>query len=505
MDIFLGLDLGTTNCKALAIDIDGQPVASASLPTPSRIASGGVGLTVPEYDALELWQCSASLIRQVMDKLPGRMRVAGMAVASMGEAGVLIDRVGVPLTPVLTWHDHRTLPWVDWWRERITDHDLYEITGLPLDYIYSANKLLWHQRQDPQTFSRGRAWLCLADWVTYQLTGEITTSFSMASRTMLFDQRHREWNEDLLSLAGLPAGLMPRALPSGVVAGVVTRQAALKTGLPEGLPIVTAGHDHICAALAAGAIVPEVVLDSAGTVEALMVTLDAPLLQGKMAASGLCCGSHSARNRYYLIGGIRGGGVLAWASRMLSGDDSPQAIDRLMSEGLSSTTGANGVRFIPYLDGNGPPLRDTRAWGAWLGLRLQHTRSDLVRACVEGVSLGIRYLLECLQTNSGSKAGELRCVGGGTRNAFWQQTKADVLGVPVDTPAIADITAQGAALLAGIGVEAFSSEAEAAARAYRTSVRYLPDAHRTTFYDEVYQKGFQELYTLYQRIGLSQG
>lgn len=236
-----------------------------------------------------------------------------------------------------------------------------------------------------------------------------------------------------------------------------------------------------------------------------MVTLDSPLLHGEMAASGLCCGSHSARDRYYLIGGIRGGGVVAWASRMLSGDDSPQAIDHLMSEGLASPTGANGVRFIPYLDGNGPPLRDTQSWGAWLGLRLQHTRGDLVRACIEGVSLGIRYLLECLQTNSRSTAGELRCVGGGTRNAFWQQTKADVLGVPVDTPAIADITAQGAALLAGIGVGALSDEADAAARAYRTSVRYLPDMHRATFYNDVYRKEFQDLYNLYQRIDLSGG
>ena len=502
MDVLLGLDLGTTNCKALAVGLDGQPIASASLPTPARILTGE-DRAAPEYDALELWHTSAALIRQVVGNLPGELRVAATAVASMGEAGVLIDGNGAPLTPVLTWHDPRTLPWVDWWRERISDQQVYEITGLPPDYIYSAHKLLWHRSQDPVNFRKGRAWLCLADWVTFRLTGEFTTTYSLASRTMLFDQRSLVWNEDLLGLAGLPASLFPKTFPSGTLIGRVTRTASGETGLPEGLPVVSGGHDHICAALAAGAITPEIILDSAGTVEALMVTLVAPSLRGEMASSGLGCGSHSARGKYYLIGGIMGGGVLAWVSRLLAGDDSPETIGSLMSEAMTVPAGAKGARFIPYLEGNGPPLRDARAWGAWLGLRLQHTRRDLVRACVEGLSLGIRYLLECLQSSSEEPVRELRCVGGGTRNAFWQQIKADVMGVPIDTPAAADITAQGAALLAGIGAGAFKSETEAAASAYRTAVRYVPDSERVAYYEEVYQKEYRELYTLYKQLRLS--
>jgi xylulokinase len=503
MDVFLGLDLGTTNCKIIAIDTCGQPIASLSLPTPAILPAGEGASVAPEYDAEELWQTSARLIRHILEKLTPGQHIAGVAVASMGEAGVLVDQAGAPLAAIMTWYDHRTLPWVDWWRERISEQDLYRITGLPLGHTFSANKLLWLRQLKPQVFAQASTWLCLADWITFRLTGRSATSYCMASRTMLFDLRSRDWSHELLRLADLPPGLLPPALPSGEIAGLVTRKAARETGLPSGVPVSTAGHDHICAALAVGAFSTEVVLDSAGTAEALMITLDTPLLEGEMAASGLACGCHTARDRFYLIGGIMGGGVLAWASRMLAGDDSAESINLLMEAAASSPPGANGVWFIPYLEGSGPPRRDPNAWGGWLGLRRAHTRADLARAVVEGVSFGIRFALEILQTSAGKSSTELRCVGGGTRNPFWQQVKADVIGTPIDTPAIADVTAQGAALLAGIGAGAFVDEVDAAQKAYRSSVRYEVDRKRNAFYDPQYRKIFKSLNTLYQTLPLS--
>jgi xylulokinase len=124
------------------------------------------------------------------------------------------------------------------------------------------------------------------------------------------------------------------------------------------------------------------------------------------------------------------GGVMAWVSRILTGEDTPAAIGKLMEEAKGSPRGANGAWFLPYLDGSGPPDRDPRSWGAWLGLRLQHSRGDLARAAVEGVSYSIRYLMENILSNANLKGGEIRCVGGGTHNHFWQQVKANVLDMP---------------------------------------------------------------------------
>lgn len=503
MDVFLGIDLGTTNCKALAIDADGETIAIVSLPTPASLPSGEGSAIMPEYNAEDLWQTSVRLIRLLLAKLPPGQNVAGVAVASMGEAGVLVDQAGSPIAPVMIWYDRRTVPWVGWWQERISVQTLYEITGLPLDYIYSANKLLWLRQQNPQVFAQASSWLCLADWITFRLTGQRTMSYSMASRTMLFDLRKQNWSNELLKLANLPSYLMPSALPSGEIAGALTQEAARQTGLQAGVPVAVGGHDHICAALAVGAFSPDIVLDSAGTVEALMITLDAPFLQGEMAAAGLCCGCHTARDRYYLIGGIMGGGVLAWVSRMLAADDSSNTINLLMKEADSSPMGAKGAWFIPYLEGSGPPLRDPGAWGAWLGLRSDHTRADLARAAVEGVSYAIRLVLEILQSSAGKSSAEMRCVGGGTRNVFWQKIKADVIGTPIDTPAFPDTTAQGAALLAGIGTGAFANEIDAAQKVYRSAVRYEVYPERFKFYDLGYQNVFKHLKNLYQSTILS--
>jgi xylulokinase len=490
MDVFLGLDLGTTNCKVVAVDHQGQIVANASAPTPVH-SSPDLGIT--EYNAEMLWAVSARLVRQVIGKLAPEQKVSGLAVASMAESGVLVDEAGSPLTSIPTWYDHRTQPWTGWWGERLTETEIYDITGLPLDHLYSVNKILWLRENAPQAYSRARTYLCVADWITYCLTGQFTTSYSMASRTMLFDIHQQSWSETMLKLSDLSPDMMPSALPSGTLAGKVSRLAERTTGLQAGTPVFVGGHDHICAAIAAGAIEPGIVLDSAGTAEALMVTLETPLPGELMAASGLCCGCHTVRDRYYLLGGLMGGGVLAWVSRILADDDSPQGINRLMELATTSPPGANGVQFLPYLDGSGPPDRDPTAWGAWLSLGLRHTRSDLIRSAVEGLSYGIRYLLEIAQTYTNISVGELRCVGGGTRNAFWQQVKADVLGLPVDTPIVTDVTAQGAALLAAVGAQVFRDEAEASQVAYQSGMRYEFHPERSAFYDGIYKHDFQKI------------
>jgi xylulokinase len=502
MDVFLGLDLGTTNCKVLAVDLNGQPVASASAPTPVQVLAGRDGSSYTEYNAEGLWQVSVQLLRQVLEELAPGQRPAGLAVASMGESGVLVDSDGKPLTSIMPWHDQRPRVYTPWWRARISETDLFHITGLPLDHIYSANKLLWLKEHAPEAFSRARHWLCIADWITFRLTSVASTSFSMASRTMLFDLGNRLWSEELIELMGLPANLMPTAYPSGVAIGRITPAAASATTLPEGLPVATGGHDHICAALAAGVVAPGQVLDSAGTVEAILVPLEKPVLNAEMAATGLQCGCHTARDRYYLIGGIMAGGVLAWVNRMLTGNETTASINALMQEAATSPQGANDVWFLPYLDGSGPPDCAPEAWGAWLGLRLNTQRSDLARAAVEGVSYGIRFLLENLQSRAGVSVSELTCVGGGTRNSFWQQVKADVLGIPVNTPQITDMTAQGAALLAAVGAEAFADELQASQSAQRAVKRYTVDERISASYNSSFHETFQKIVPAFKLLPL---
>ena len=502
-DVALGLDLGTTNCKVLALDVNGRTIAVASSPTPLRRTESAAGECAEEFDANELWVATARLIREVVDAIGPNRRVAGLAVSSLAESGALLDTSGRPLTSIIPWYDTRTLSWLPWWRERIADSDTFALTGLVPRHIYSAYRLLWYAEHCPQAFAQARTWLCVADWVTYCLTGELSTSYPMASRTLLFDVRRRAWSPELLRLAGLPQSLLPPAYPSGEIVGRVSREAAEATGLPEGIPVAAGGHDHLCAALAAGVIQPGPMLDSAGTAEPMMVALDAPALDASVAASGFTCGCHTARNRYYLLGGIMSGGVVNWLGRTLIGDDSPAAINQLMQIAAGSPPGAHGLWFDPYLDGSAPPERDAEAWGAWLGLRLKHTRADMVRSAMEGLTYALRQVFEGMQKAAGFPASELRVVGGSSRNAWWQALKADVFGAPVSTLTIADVAAQGAALLAGLAAGMYRDEDEAIACVYHPAVCYQPDPELHALYSAAYRRVFGGFYPALKALPLA--
>jgi xylulokinase len=222
-----------------------------------------------------------------------------------------------------------------------------------------------------------------------------------------------------------------------------------------------------------------------------------------VAKSGLCCGCHTARDRYYLVGGIMSGAVVSWLTRLLDRGDEPDALAALMEEAASAPMLSGDIWFLPYLGGSGPPDRDPNAWGAWLGLRLNHGRGDLVRAAMEGLCFALRYLLEGHQRITGDPIRALRAVGGGTRNIWWQRLKADVLGLTIEVPDVSEVTARGAALLAGIAVGVYGDAAEAAARAYRPDRRYQPDNARHEIYDAAYQDVFLGLYPTLRVVPLS--
>jgi len=489
-DYLLGLDLGTSNCKALAMDVRGHIVASASAATPD-LGPNDIANASPHYDAEALWQLFAKLIRDLDKDAPITQQIIGVCVSSMGESGVLIDAEGQPCAPVITWHDQRTKPTLAHWQSKLSPIELYHETGLSLDHIYSASKLHWHREHTPEAYARATHWLGLADWVTFKLTGVRSVSLPMASRTMLFNPVTGQWSSKMAALTELPLSLMPPLFASGEVVGHVNEMAAKITGLRQGIPVAAGGHDHICGAVAVKAVQPGVILDSAGTAEAFMATLDHSIAADVDELPGLGCGCHAVRGRYYLLGGILGGGTINWISDLLCGNANTENIIALMQAAATAPVGANGVRFLPYLRGSGPPKRDPNAFGAWVGFRLSHTRADLVRAAIEGLSFGFRKVVTLMQTLGNFRAAELRASGGSTRNAFWQQVKADVIGLPIEVADEPEASAKGAALLAGVGAGAYADAVEAAAIAYRPVARYEPNWANHAAYSAMYGKWLQ--------------
>ncbi|MGE5623417.1 MAG: FGGY-family carbohydrate kinase [Methanocella sp.] len=469
----IGIDVGTTHWKVVAYDRRGEAAAAFRCPGLVRETPDGGAVHDPE----ELWQAVAGGIREVVAALPARSGVTGVAVASVGEAGVLLDRADRPVGSSLVWYDPRTEPQARAWRERFPDRELYAVTGFAPQHIASVNKLVWLRENEPFAFARAAHWLCLADYVAFRLSGEKVMDYSLASRTGLFDLHRREWSGRLLAGAELDLALFPPLAPSGTAIGGVTRVAAALTGLAEGTPVCTGGHDHICGALAAGVAAPGAVLDSTGTAEAVLTVLDAPVTAPELCQAGLSLGCHVARGRYYLLGTIAtAGAVVEWLKDLLGEDYAG-----LTARAAAAPPGSDGLLFLPHLRGTVLPV-DPLSRGAFVGLTAAHTKSHLARAALEGVCHELRALLTLLAQFSGTEAEPVTAVGGAVKNPFWLRLKADVTGREFLVPEVEEATALGAALLAGLGTGVWTTEREAAQALARRATRLYPEAETAAAY-----------------------
>lgn len=476
MSFLLGVDVGTTSIKAALYDSQqALIVALASRPTPT--AHPRPGWT--EHDPQAVWQATASAIAETLALAP-HARPAALAVASMGEAGVLLDAQGQPLAPIIAYHDLRSAAYVDWWLQRASMQSIHQITGQTLRPVFGVQKLLWLRDQQPALFAQGRCWLSVGDWLVYQLAGVAATDYSLASRVMLFDQQHRDWSQALLELAGLQRDLLPAAYPAGTRVGEVTPAAAAVCGLAPGTPVVLGGHDHLCGALAAGAVDQGKPLASFGTAAALL----AP--QTEYLATELpldfSCYAHVVPQRYIVQGGLSAaGGALTWLAQVCGAD-----YRLLLDEAALSPPGARGLLCLPNLRGSGTPHRDDSARGAFLGLRDLHSRGDLARAVLESIACWARENLALVAPAAPS----LRLIGGLARHPLFPQLVADVCEHPVVLPPLTEATAVGAALLAGLGGGVFGSVEHALMGLQVGAVSVAPDTTRSQLYRRLYHEAY---------------
>jgi xylulokinase len=496
MAYLLGLDAGTTSVKAWLYDADsGRPIAGAAQPTP--VVSPRPGWA--EHDPEALWQAAAASIRAALDQAPAARPIAGLAVASMAEAGVLLDENGTALYPIVAYYDQRSTPYVEWWRERIAPADLHAISGQVLRPVFGAMKLLWLRDTHPELFARARRWLSVGDFLIRRLADVDATDYSLASRTMLLDQRAREWSSELLSIADLAQDLLPPIYPSGTVVGSVTATAAVQTGLPAGTPVATGGHDHLCGGLAAGVVAPGQALVSLGTAASLLAPTAEFHGGGAVFAQGLSCYCYVTTQRYVVQGGLSAAGAaLAWLARLLRGDTRPEDYAALEQAALESPPGARGLVCLPHLRGSGTPERDTSSRAAFVGLREAHGPGEMWRALIESLACWARQNLAAVEAATGQPIEHLTLIGGSARGILLPQTLADITGRGVALPEIAEASALGAALLAGRATGLPISPP-----ADKRIVE--PDARRSAWYDRFYRETYAPLYSALRPINAALG
>ncbi|HMD89293.1 MAG TPA: FGGY-family carbohydrate kinase [Anaerolineaceae bacterium] len=492
MSALLGLDIGTTTIKALLYDTEaGHLLSMAARPTPVEHPAP----TWSQHDPESLWQTVLAVLREASI---GQSPIDGLAVTGFAEAGLPLDKSGQPLYPIISWYDRRTEAQADWWEQKIPLVQLHAITGQRVSPSFGVNKWMWIRENQPGLEKQLDCWLSVEDYILYKLTGEKATDFTLGSRTLLFDQRDMDWSSRMLDLAGIEKSQMPRLQPSGTMMGKITAEAANETGLPVGMPCILGGHDHLVAALAAGAYRPGVIIDSSGTAEAVLMVLDTFHTGVRISKRGYAAYAHVVKDQYVLKAGLKAaGGGIEWLASQLAGpgaDLSDLPYDLLALEALRGVGRQVGPVWLPHLNGSGTPESDRYSRAALVGVQIEHERGDLFRAFLESLACWLRHNIEEMETLTGQKVEKVIHLGGTSRIRLLVKLKANLLKMPISVPTVPEAAATGAALLAGLGLGIFSTQAEAVASLSFENILVEPDISLTGWYDRIYKQLYLPLY-----------
>jgi xylulokinase len=507
MDYLAGIDLGSTSLKCVIYDLAGNAVASGTRPT-ERFNPYPDHPEWTVWQPEQIWGGAAAAVKEAVARLDDPRHIKAVAVTGMGMDGVPIDEQGNWLYPFISWHDSRTEAQLRWWEDHIGAEKTFGIGGNTLWRFSTALRLLWMAEHEPGILARTDKWLLIEDFLNFKLCGRRATDYTMASCTLLFDQRKRDWSEEMLTQTGIERRLLCEALPSGTLLSEVTATAAKETGLPVGIPVMLGGHDYLCGALPVGAFVPGVVLDVTGTWEIVLAAIPAPVLTPQVQKLGVTVETHVARDTYAVWGGAVAADMLEWYRKEYGLVTQQQAAsqkeggvdwDYLMAEAAASPAGARGVMFLPHMSAAGCPVVDARSLGAFVGLSNFVQHGDMLRAIVEGLDYQVLDIVTALKTGLGINPDRLVAVGGATRNSFWMQNKADIVGLPIDVPDIEEATTLGAAILAGIGVGLYRNEQDAFEHVYKPGKTYQPDPQLASKYARWYQI-YQQLYPILKPV-----
>jgi xylulokinase len=485
MQLLLGIDLSTTGAKALLIDRDGRVVSSATTPlnlsTPHPLWS--------EQDPHEWWTATTSSIAQAL----ATANASGLDVAAIGLTGqmhglVLLDDRGEVLRPAILWNDQRCGAECDEIRVRIDRAELVQITGNDALTGFTAPKILWVERHEPEIHRRIRHILLPKDYIRYKLTGALAMDKADGSGTMLFDLRKRTWSSQIVNALNISPDWLPPTFEGHEITGEVTREAAALTGLRPGTPVVAGGGDQSAQAVGTGVVRPGTIAVTLGTSGVVFAATESALIEPEGRLHAFC---HAVAGRWHLMGVmLSAAGSLQWYRDNLACD---RSFADLVDEAAGVAAGSEGLIFLPYLSGERTPHPDPLARGAWIGLTMRHGQAHLTRSVLEGVAFGIKDMF-CLMRDAGLGAiEEVRVSGGGAKSLLWRQILADTLDAELVSVSTTEGAAFGAALLAGVGVGVWSDVDAACAQTIRTSGRVIPNNQTSEIYASLYEQ-YQRLY-----------
>ncbi len=488
MSVTLGIDIGTSGTKTLAINESGTILASASAEYPCDHPRPGWSEQDPEL----WWRATVATVRQVLAQgglKPGD--IAGVGLSGQMHGSVFLDAGGKVIRPALLWNDQRTAAECAEIEQRAGGREaLIRMVANPALTGFTAPKILWVRKNEPASWDNVRQVLLPKDYIRYRLSGTYATEVSDASGTLLLDVANRRWSRELLGRLDLDPDLLPACFESPEVSARVSPLGGSETGLAVGTPIVGGGGDQPAGAIGNGIVRAGVVSATMGTSGVVFAHTSEP---GFDPLGRLQRGCHAVPGAWHVMGVVlSAGGSFQWFRNELGKAEAAlaqaQKIDPyflLTDEAALAGVGAEGLFFLPYLTGERTPHFDPNAKGAWVGLTVRHGRAHMIRSVLEGAAYAMRDSLELIR-ETGVTVSEIRLSGGGARNPIWRQIQADVYGHDVHTLNSTEGPAFGVALLAQVGTGGFSSVPEACDATIRLAERTPVDPKASAFYDRGY-------------------
>ena len=491
----IGADIGSQGTNAALYAAEGTLVASAYEAYDLSFPRPGWAEQDPTLWTRALVNAVGSLVKEVPE---GPSAIKGLSFGSQLDGMVVCDAHGAPLRPALIWMDRRAEAQAAALAERMAPSEFYRNVGANLDSSHAVFKALWVRDEEPDVFAQAAHLMSPGSFVLKEVSGVLAVDWSNASSLALLDPRTRTWSEPVLEATGIDRSMLPELAPATVAAGTVTAAFAEATGLSPDTVVAVGCGDEMAATLGAGVFAPGEVCDVVGTAEPVCAASDAPREDPTMLVE---CHPHADPDAWLLEnpGFVSGGNLRWWRDQFAplelsaEAEGGGDAYELLSKEAAGVPPGAEGLVFLPCMQGAMAPEWNGAARGVFYGLTLAHNRSHLTRAVLEGSAFALRDILDAMR-NAGLEVRRLTIVGGGAKGPLWRQIKADVTGLPVRVPTSVETTATGAAILAAVGSNVHSTVADAV----RAFVAYEPEEHqpdpaRHVAYDEAYRR-YRDVY-----------
>lgn len=496
MDTYLlGIDVGTTGTKTILFSREKGMISSDYMPY--GLHAPRVGFS--EQDANDWWRSVVKTVRTVCGQVERPEQVAAISLSLQGGTMVPVDEAFTPLRPAIVWNDGRCEEEARLFAEHFGNGYLYEKTGWALGKGLNALEIFWLSRHEPEIFAKTAMFLSVPDFISAKMTGIPAVDISDAGINQLADIRTGTYDEKILDFIGIRPGQLGKLVHSGEVIGPLTARAAQELGLTERTVLVAGAHDQYAVAAGAGCIQAGDVLIGTGTAWVVTALSGEPDFAGGFSQSEAATGGLWGSMVSMSMGGVS----MDWFRKNIAGGEGDEALsyDRINEMAEKKGVGANGLYFYPYFGGGAYPLSDQTSKASLIGLDLSHDRFDIARAVMEGVAFQIVWILESFQRKF--QISSLKLAGGATKSPLWCQIIADMAGLPVRVPAVADLACVGAGLLAGLGSGIYESAGEGYRCLAIREKEILPDPENAKQYKallEGYKRGAEGLGAVYTSI-----